>query len=331
LRIEPTPNPSQEGKSEIRNLKFEIEDTGVGISLEQLEKIFEPFEQVDGTARRTEGTGLGLAISKQLVELMGSELRVKSEVGQGSVLWFEAAFPIVDVAAAEETSVEQRIAGYKGQRRKVLVVDDKRENRLVLCDILKPLEFDIVMAENGQEGVEKALEYQPDVILMDLVMPVMNGFGAVKRIRRVDQLKEVPVIAISASVLDADVKKSQFVGCNAFLLKPVEADQLFDLMEEFLRIEWVYEEYHAGAVDTAGEPVKGELIPPPQEELEILYELALFGSMDRIKGHAQHLREMDDRYIPFANTLDGLAKRVEDEQIVALLEPFLRDEEPHHA
>jgi hypothetical protein len=102
-------------------------------------------------------------------------------------------------------------------------------------------------------------------------------------------------------------------------------------MQEFLRIEWIYEEDHPETVDTDKEAARGELIPPPPEELEVLYELAMFGSMDRIKGHAQHLREMDDRYIPFAERLDELAKRVEDEQIVALLDQFLRDGEPHDA
>jgi signal transduction histidine kinase len=144
-------------QSEIRNLKFEISDTGMGMTPEQVEKIFEPFEQVGDTQRRAEGTGLGLAISRQLVGLMGGELRVQSEPGAGSAFWFEAAFPVI-AAQPEEPVRQADISGYTGERQTILVVDDNQENCQVLQNMLAPFGFDVVLAQNGREGVAKAQE-----------------------------------------------------------------------------------------------------------------------------------------------------------------------------
>ena len=186
-------------------LRFEVEDSGVGMSPEQLEQIFLPFEQVGDSQRRAAGTGLGLAISRELVQLMGSELKVKSELGKGSTFWFDLSLPIVAVEGIQTRyAPEREIVGYTGEQQKVLVVDDRVENRAVLLNLLEPLGFEIVEAENGEVAVAKAREIEPFLIMTDLVMPVMTGFEAVQAIRQIPELTDVLIIAISASVYEKE-------------------------------------------------------------------------------------------------------------------------------
>ncbi len=306
-----------------KTLRFEIEDTGVGMTHEQSEKIFLPFEQVGDTQRRAAGTGLGLAISQQLVQLMGSELKVKSEFGKGSTFWFDLILPIIAELMQITSSQEREIIGYKGKRQKILIVDDRLENRAVLVNLLEPLGFEIIEAENGKEEIAKAREIQPILILTDLVMPVMTGFEAVQKIRQISELEKMVIIAVSASVFEMDQEKSKIAGCDDFLPKPVDASKLFALLETHLKLEWIYSEPIVESVseNKTTESI-GEIVSPPEADLEILYELALMGKMRKIQEQATRLEELDEKYIPFANKLRGLAKEFEDEQILALLEKY---------
>ena len=167
----------------------QVRDTGTGISPEKQESIFKPFEQVADLNRNAEGTRLGLAISQQIVQLMGSKLQVISQPGQGSTFWFDLTLPVVEVATGEQPVPIRRIIGYEGIRKTVLVVDDKEYNRRLLTDLLQMLGFAVRGAENGKLAVEQALAWHPDVILMDLVMPVKTGFEAVHEIRQLPALK----------------------------------------------------------------------------------------------------------------------------------------------
>ena len=309
----------------ITKFRFEIIDTGLGISPEQLKKIFQPFEQVGETQRRSEGTGLGLSISRQLVQLMGGEIQVHSELGRGSKFWFEVGFPAVDAGISSSTEVTEKIIGYRGERRKILVVDDKDENRLVLLDMLEPLGFEIEVAEDGYQEVEKTKQMHPDLILTDLVMPVMSGFEAIQEIRKIPDFQNTAIIAISASVLDMDRKKSRIAGCQDFLSKPIEEDKLLALVAEYLNLEWIYE--NAPESPTIQEKnqleIARDFVIPPRDEMEILYELAMIGSMKKIRDRAAYLETLDDKYTPFAERLKDLAQGFHEEEIVALIEKYL--------
>jgi signal transduction histidine kinase/DNA-binding NarL/FixJ family response regulator len=332
LRGDALRSPQPEGKREAEpalwvlpqqlSLRFEIIDTGVGMTPEQLKKIFLPFEQVGEAKQRAKGTGLGLAITQQLVNLMGGEVHVESELGKGSRFWFDLSFPVVEQAQRDSQIDENReLTGYKGKRLKVLVVDDKAENRYVLRDLLTPLGFEITEGEDGQQEVELARELQPDLILTDLVMPVMDGFKAVKAIRLFD--KEVPIIAISASVWEAEQLYSLKIGCNAFLPKPVEVPKLLALIEKHLQLEWLYEQS-----TTAGKPpCEQVLIPPPPQQLEALYQTAMRGIMSEIRKQMDEIEQLDAKYAPFALKVRELARGFEDEQIVALVEEYLSKDE----
>jgi len=302
-------------------IRFEVKDSGVGMTAEQLDKIFLAFEQVGDIKRRSAGTGLGLAISRQLVELMDGEIFVASEFGKGSNFWFEIALPIVDVKE-EARQKTQQVIGYRGERQTLLIVDDNQQNREILLNLLKLLDFNVVEANNGQEGVSLAQEIHPDMIFMDLVMPVMTGFEAAQILRQMPEFKDTPIIANSASVFEADQEKSLIAGCNAFLPKPVEEGKLSKLLVEHLKLQWIYKEIGLETSEESQKAKSAPMIPPSPQELEALYKLAKMGNMRRIKEQATQLEALDQKYQPFANKLQELAKGFKRKQILALIEDF---------
>lgn len=225
----------------IYKLRFEIEDTGSGISTKQLEKIFLPFEQVGEASKQIEGTGLGLAISQKILALMNSRLQVQSELGRGSKFWFDVE--LLEAGNSEKTASlpqQETIIGYRGHRRKILVVDDRSENRSIIANMLQPLGFEVYQAQSGQSGLEKAVEIEPDLIIIDLAMPGMDGFEFLQKLRQDPQLAETIAIASSANVFKSEQQKSLDFGANAFLPKPVDSGTLLDLLQKHLSLTWVY-------------------------------------------------------------------------------------------
>ncbi|MDC0836053.1 AAA family ATPase [Geitlerinema sp. CS-897] len=302
-------------------LRFEVIDTGVGMSEDQLEKIFQPFEQVGDTTRRAAGTGLGLAISRQLVDLMGGQLQVSSRPGEGSTFWFEVSFEASQAKTSVTSSRVGRIVGYQGRRRRILAADDKLESRLVLLNLLEPLGFEMILAEDGQQELQLALQHRPDTIITDLIMPVMSGFEAIQEIRCHSELQEIPIIAISASLLDYD-GQSRISRCDAFVAKPIDAELLLAALGEQLQLEWVYE-----AIDVETEPSEGAvsrpIVPPPPSEIEVLYDFARMGNMKRIRDRAAYFEQLDPQYRPFARKLQDLARRFEDRAILTFIQQYL--------
>jgi signal transduction histidine kinase/DNA-binding response OmpR family regulator len=298
-------------------VRFSVEDTGIGLPPDQLERIFQPFEQVHADDRQAEGVGLGLAIGRQIVLLMGSRLQVQSVAGQGSTFWFDLTLPITDAVERERPAPVRSTAGYDGARRTILVVDDKRYNRLVLRDLLEPLGFAVHTAEDGQQAVDKAVALRPDAIVMDLVMPVKTGIAAAREIRQHPGLNEVPIIAVSASVLEAEQEKSRLAGCSAFLPKPIDTARLLDLLATHMKLNWIYTEPELAA--------QAPLVPPPAEELAALHTLARAGRILDLEKRAARLAEMDHSYVPFAEKLQQLAREIEIDRIVSLIEQFSKE------
>jgi signal transduction histidine kinase/CheY-like chemotaxis protein len=218
-------------------LRFEVHDSGIGIRAEDVKTLFQPFQQVGDARRQHGGTGLGLAISRQLVRHMGGDIDVQTEPGRGSVFGFE--LELATVAEPATTVAHRTVVGYDGERKTVLVVDDVAANRAVLSDMLRPLGFTTVEAENGREGVEKAQALLPDLILMDNVMPVMDGAEATLLLRQMPALRDVPVIAISASATAEGQARALAAGATAFLSKPFRAAQLVEMLETQLGIRFI--------------------------------------------------------------------------------------------
>lgn len=215
-------------------------------------------------------------INAKAIEQGFFDLNNLEELGKGSSFWFEVTLPIVDTHLEQLENKFDRIEGYTGARCKLLVVDDKRENRLVLLNMLEPLGFEITLAENGQQEVDIARQLLPDLILTDLVMPVKSGFEAVKEIRQIPEIAKIPIIAVSASVLDMDRHKSQMAGCEAFLSKPVDREKLLALLAQYLHLEWVYEEEAESnlARERKTELTLSELTKPIQQE-ELLARITI--------------------------------------------------------
>jgi len=318
------------GNDTVVHLRFEVEDSGIGIAADQLETIFQPFEQVGDLNRRVGGTGLGLAISRQIIRTMGSDVRVQSRQAHeggahGSKFWFELALPIVRPSGVALPS-PRLVTGYDGARKKVLVVDDIAENRALAVDLLGPLGFVMSEAENGQEGIDKAQALQPDLILMDIVMPTMDGLEAMRRLRQLPAFKDVPIIAISASASSADQAQSQMAGADAFLAKPVDFDHFVRKIGVLLQLTWQYQQPEERP--SAEGDATGPLLPPPLEELEVLHRLARAGNMRDIRERAAHLTVLDPRYRPFADKLRRLAEAFQSKAILSFVEQHIERKWP---
>jgi signal transduction histidine kinase/HAMP domain-containing protein len=244
-------------------LTFSVVDTGVGIESDKLLVIFEAFQQADGTtSRRYGGTGLGLSISREIARRLGGELRVESEPGRGST--FTLVLPTVaeaaDAAAGPAPSLltvaverldtidAEHLAGPVGLTvagatrgsealagRRVLIVDDDMRNVYALTSALEERGMEVVAAEHGQAGIE-LLQHTPDVdlVLMDIMMPGMDGHETTRVIRRLDQFRELPIIALTAKAMRGDREKSLAAGASDYITKPVDIDQLLEMMRVWL-------------------------------------------------------------------------------------------------
>ncbi|MDM8520843.1 ATP-binding protein [Anaerolineales bacterium HSG6] len=309
-------------------LLCEVVDTGVGMTSEQLERIYLPFEQVGDRQRRAEGTGLGLAITRKLVEAMGGELKATSTLGKGSKFWFEIQLPVIDVTPMDRKR-RQITVGYQGERHKVLVVDDKDYNRSMLVDMLAPLGFELFEAEDGQEGVAQAVRHTPEVVIIDLVMPVMTGFEAVERMRQISELQNTLIIAATASAFKQDQKQIMLAGCNAFLAKPVDFVELLGIFEENLDIEWLYEEKsHPNFIEMSSLSFdnaddSSDIVAPPLEEVEILFDFALRGNMRKIRQRVVYIKSLDKKYTPFTDKLEALAKDYKEKAVLAFIKTYM--------
>jgi CheY-like chemotaxis protein len=305
------------------HLTFEVEDTGIGMTEQQKARLFQPFEQLAEVRRREGGAGLGLAISRQLVQLMGGEIQVMSEPGKGSRFWFSLQLPILDAEIAVPSAAPV-VTGYEGMPKKVLVVDDVVANRAVLADALEALGFEIHEAENGRDGLTRAESLNPDLIVMDVMMPVMDGLEAIRRLRQMAALKDAPVIAVSATTSPEDRDRALAAGANAFLTKPIDLDGLLKEIGGLLGLTWIYR-----AVDdnmTTAVTPSVPLVPPPPEEMRILYELALRGNMREIREYTEHLLSLGETYCPFAEKLRQMTDQFRSKAILAMIKQHLNRE-----
>ncbi|MCM5681715.1 response regulator [Schlegelella sp. S2-27] len=212
-------------------LRFEVSDTGIGISEEQIHHLFRPFEQVGDAHLRSRGTGLGLAICRQFVQLMGSDIHVHSRLGEGNTFWFELRNGI----SAEEGAAPLLDAG---RRHKVLVMDDALPSRLQLATLLGPLGFEVFHAAGGYDGLALAPAILPDLIMLDTTMSDLGGLGVVRRLRAMPSLREVPIVALSSSTAPDVSDSTLAAGANAVLAKPVNLDHLLPCLSGLLAPAW---------------------------------------------------------------------------------------------
>ncbi|MCI8542677.1 MAG: response regulator [Lachnospiraceae bacterium] len=217
-------------------ISFAVQDTGIGIPEEDRERVFRSFEQsTDRNPSKQQGTGLGLSISSRLVQMMGSSIRLDSEVGKGSRFGFQVYLALGECVEDDGQREEISFDGYR-----VLVVEDNEINVEIAQSLLEERNFTVDCVFNGKEAVERIRSTPPgtyDVILMDIMMPVMDGLDATRAIRGMDRedCRTIPIVAMSANAFDDDLKKSVECGMNGHLSKPVEVDKLYQTLDEILR------------------------------------------------------------------------------------------------
>ncbi len=314
-------------------LRFQVEDSGIGISEDNLAKIFLPFEQVGSVKKQSEGTGLGLAISQKIVAMMGSALQVKSKLGEGSTFWFDVQLQkAVSFTEVSKSVSWQDIVAYQGQKRKILVVDDRWENRSVLVNLLKPIGFETIEAENGQDGLDKFSQDRPDLIITDISMPVMNGYEMLSQLRSSPEGRDVVVIVSSASVFESDRAKSVNTGANDFLSKPIEANKLLKALKEHLNLEWIYQldrnEKDRGKINKT-EIDAAEIMPPSSQDIVLLSNLANQGLINNLLKEIDRIEKLDDKFILFTTQIRRFTKSYQLKQLREFIEQYAQVERLH--
>ncbi len=256
--------------SERMLLRFDVEDSGIGIAPDDQERIFHPFEQV-AQASIQAGTGLGLAICRQLVELMGGTISLRSEQGKGSHFRVELPVELMAEAVVSLPLTRGRVVGLEpGQPEyRVLVIEDEQANSAVLERLLRVVGFEVRVAADGQKGIDIFLEWSPQFIWMDLRMPVMDGFEATRRIRRLKDGSDVKIVGLSASGFESQRREALAAGLDDYLRKPFRSEELFEWMARLIGVRY-----------QRAEPVNSPDLPT---DTEILW--------DKVAALPENLRE----------------------------------------
>jgi len=291
-------------------LVAEVEDSGPGIPDADLERIFDPFNQGEAGVKAG-GTGLGLAISRRFIDMLGGSMSLTSRVGHGSCFRFEVPVAPAADPGERERPVPKRVVGIEpglGPYR-ILVVDDIQTNRSLLTAILRPLGFEVREAGDGEEALEVYRQWSPSAVLMDMRMPVMDGYEATRRIRAAETGRHTPIIAVTASAFDDLRDQVMAVGVDIYLRKPFRSDELLEALEQCLGLRYVVEGRPAAAP-------QGAPLTVPKDVARDLRQAVAEGDMGRL---AELLTRVPDGST--ARSLKTLADRYDYEQILEFLGP----------
>jgi|GEM_PF-2212967 len=321
------------------NILFEVEDTGPGITPAELGSLFEAFVQTETGRRSRQGTGLGLPISRAFVQLAGGEIAVRSVVGQGTTFKFEWQIRPAPALTKETTSAIRRVIGLAPNQPpyRILAVDDSEEGRLLLVKLLTGIGFEVRTAANGQEAVEGWARWSPQLILMDVRMPVMDGIAATATIRdreaasTASELPRTIIIALTASVFDDHRSKVLSAGCDDFARKPFQAEELLAKIADYLGVRYLYaadSEHQDNGNITAGQnnrpaasfdDLSAALATLSRDWVVQLEQAALKGLDDRI---IQLIDQISPSQTPLANALEHWAYNFDFDAILELIELF---------
>lgn len=293
--------------TEAGKLCGEVEDTGPGISAEQIESLFEPFAQGQ---KNTEGVGLGLFISRKLVELMGGRIAVASKPGEGSRFAFEVPFAPATAEEVAQLAPRARVAGLApGQTPpRVLVAEDSKVNRLLMVKTLRAAGFEVIEAGNGAEALDSFRRMKPDIVLMDIRMPLMDGDAATREIKRSAEGAKTPVIIVSASTLDDDRQRMLACGADDFIGKPIQAEELFEKLHVHLGVRYVYQEEGPGNGGADPAALRASVESLPGELVERLRSAVVSLDLDRFR---EQLPEVASLRPELAERLGALARGYE--------------------
>jgi len=315
---------AEKGATSATFFMFAVIDTGVGIPPEDQASIFEPFQQSEEGVTKG-GTGLGLTIAKEQVELMGGELVCSSEVGVGSRFFFTLPFsPAKSAIPLPSTSGEGKVAHLaEGYQVRALVADDVQENRDVLSKLLSDIGVEVETCENGQQAVSMVRSHRPDIVFMDIRMPVMDGLEATKQIFSEFSREALKIVAISASALTHQQDKYSEIGFDAFIAKPLLAERIYDCLASLLLVKYEYEgdesAEHSLELDAAN-------INIPEQLLSHLLESAEHYNITELQQCLNELDQLSEIGHRLAEHLHHLLQNGDIEGILTFLSETKTDE-----
>ncbi len=318
---------------------FEIQDTGVGIAPQECKDLFQAFVQTSSGQQSQEGTGLGLKISQQFVNLMGGEITVNSQIGKGTTFKFMIPVEIPETEIISPSPPSLRVISLEPHPSpyRILIVDDRSDNRKLLIELLTPVGFEVKGVNDGQEAVEQWLSWQPHLIFMDLRMPMMDGYAATRQIRHLEtalrtnqplqtlslssEVEKTKIIAISAGILEREESIALSVGCDDFLRKPFLERDVFERIAQHLEVRYIFQE------STAASKVSGicsttltsrDLAQLPVEWLAQFYQAIIEGRSQRMQSL---IKQIYSQSPSLADALLFLVDRYQYEQLLALMQP----------
>ncbi|MBP1741941.1 MAG: domain S-box, partial [Deltaproteobacteria bacterium] len=319
----------------LAHLKFEIEDTGIGISPEDNQRIFDPFVQVNPGRAAREGTGLGLTLSRMLIEMLGGEITIRSQLGKGSTFAFDIAVKRVESPAIRTLEAHRRVIGLApGQPPyRLLVVDDSIENRFVLRRLLEQGGFRILEAACGEEAVDLYKSGQPNLIWMDVRMPGMDGNEAARRIREAENESRneagkgihTPIIALTAHLIGNKESSPDSQVFDDRVYKPFHETEIFDKLEKHLGVQFVYQpsvESAAGEMDREKGVIVAELAALPGEWLREFFQTLRKGRSTQLLNLIDQIRS---DHADLAQTLGELIRVHQYDTLIAVTEGALRE------
>lgn len=307
--------PTKEGAAPERcSLLFSVRDTGPGIAEDELPKLFAAFSQADAGRRAREGTGLGLAISRTYVELMGGELQIQSKVGEGTTLTFGLPFAIAESFPRQTVDIPAPIALAPGQQApRILVVDDDADSRETYVRFLMSIGVAVREAADGKEATELVAAESPDLVFMDILMPVMGGVEAARHIRSQGAPQPV-IVAMTASIFLEEVPDILAAGCDDFLPKPFHLDKLVEMIEAHLGTRFV-------RVEPREQPTESELLAAAELPVGLRERLAVAVDSLEVEGIDAAIAEIRELDGVFGESLASYARDYRYGAILTLMRP----------
>ncbi len=300
-------------------LVVEVEDTGSGVSQTELSRLFEPFSQGEAGRRTRGGTGLGLVISRRFAELLGGTLTVRSEVGRGSTFVLDIAGPRAEGPPVDGSGPRLPVVGLaEGERpRRIIVADDEPDSRVPLAELLRSVGFEVWEAANGQEVVDLCDTLAPELIWMDIRMPVVDGREATRLVKARPWAVQPVVIALTASAFESDREKLLAVGCDDLVRKPFQEAEIFDRIAKYLGVRYKYEERAVGELSVSRLEASDVVVLSSEMKAE-LHRAAVLGSIKRIRQLAEAI---EAEHGELARKLLWVADEYDFEAIISATRP----------
>ncbi|MGB7890497.1 MAG: PAS domain S-box protein [Microcoleus sp.] len=305
------------------HLSFEVEDTGVGIAPTEIESLFKVFVQAEAGKNLSQGSGLGLAISQKLVKLMGGQIRVKSTLHRGSTFSFEIGVQLPQAESLPPESINQRVINLApGQPTyRILIVEDLGENRRLLVEILISVGFEVREAKQGVEALSLWESWRPHLILMDLQMPIVDGYTATKYIRERPQSQETVIIALTASIFEEEREKVLMAGFNDFISKPFQQRDIFDKLAKYLGVKYIYEVVGQTPQKLLVETVSvADLSMMPPQWLEQMYHAAYYLDTEVMN---ELIVQIPESKASLSKALTNYINNFNSDRIMELIRPLL--------